>query len=204
MTNPFPDVSGAGGQLPQFQVPTYSKGFPTKLLPLWGQTADFITAGSAGAGEALRQGYEDQFRVRAGGAQAASQMQARRLAAEGSAQGISGDVLRRLTMGGNLGLQRSVGDALGETRGGYANDLASLRKGTGGELANLNHSMTSTLLEAYMQSAARKLARKGAKQAFVGSILGTVGKIPQMFAGGGMGGGAQAAGSSAAGSGAGM
>lgn len=160
-----------------YSTPTFSKGYPTEMLPGFGQIAGYIGQGSAGAEKNLRQGYEDAFRQRVEGISAGRNEQQRRLSGDVQAQGYSPEMLRRLMFSLGAQDQASIGEAKAQSDAGLHQQLADLIKGTGTELAGLKQSEMAQLIQALMQYKARASARAAGKNQLLGQLVGIGGDI---------------------------
>lgn len=164
---------GGGGQ---------PKGTPGFVSQGFGDAAGFIQQGSQVAEGDIRSAFEDLYRHKASGIAGGFGEQQRRLGAEGASQGLSADFAKRMLFEGQARAQSDIGGARGEALGQMGLELAGLHKGTGTELATLKREETDTVLEAYLQSKARKAARKASKMRFLSSILSTVGQAASTIA----------------------
>lgn len=174
---------GGGGQ---------PKGTPSFVSKGYDEAADYIQQGSTIAEADLRQAFEDLFRHRASSLVAGQGEFKRRVGAEGASQGLSADLVRRGNFAGDARVRGEIGAARAESSSGLGFDLATLHKGTATELATLKGEETGSVMENFLQSRARKTARKAAKAKLLSSAFGLLGQTAQAAATFGAGGGAGA------------
>lgn len=138
--------------------------------------ANAIFAGSRGADDEIRQGYDAILRQRAEGLTSGLADRERSFNAQAGASGYSPDLAARMSYSGGMADRAKYGaDAAGDEVHLHE-DLAKLLKGTGTEIAGLKQEEIGTILSAiYGDKAAH--AAKGNGIADIASLVGAVGSF---------------------------
>lgn len=167
----FPASGSFGGMSYQ---PNVGKQF---LQQLFGQAGEFVTAGSRGAEGLLRDAYDKLFTTRAEGIVGGQRQFERGLGALSASQGYSPEMTGLLSESARAESIRGLGEARAQGESELDMLLAELLKGTGTELAGLSIAEAQSVLQNFLASKARSIARKGQKYDLWGAAIGAAGEI---------------------------
>lgn len=140
-----------------------------------GSEAQFILQGSSGAEAALRRGYEMMLREQAGNVAGAQLEDTRRTGAQLTSSGVSPLLASLISRQRTTQAQGEYGGAVGGAGASFQNNLATLEKGTGSELAGVRQYDIGLLLNARAQRAATVAAEQSGLSKLAGVAIGAAG-----------------------------
>ncbi len=135
---------------------------------------DYITKGTGLAQQNLMQAYRSAYAARAAGVAGSYGLQMDQLASEMAGQGLSGDLVRRMSAQQRGSSLQQLGQAKGEAAAGYYDQMAGLMKGTGTELAAAKQAEIEQLLAPIISKYSADAQVQAGKAAGRGSMFGAI------------------------------
>jgi len=135
---------------------------------------DYITKGTGLAQQNLMQAYRQAYAARAAGIAGSYGLQMDQLASDMAGQGLSGDLVRRMSAQQRGASLQQLGQAKGEAAAGYYDQMAGLMKGTGTELAAAKQAEIEQLMAPIIAKYSADAQVQAGKAAGRGSLFGSI------------------------------
>jgi len=133
---------------------------------------DYITKGTGLAQQNLMQAYRQAYAARAAGVAGSYGLQMDQLASDMAGQGLSSDLVRRMSAQQRGASLQQLGQAKGEAAAGYYDQMAGLMKGTGTELAAAKQAEIEQLMAPIIAKYTADANVKASRAQGFGSALG--------------------------------
>ena len=162
-----------GGAAQDYEVPLMPKEFSKGQYGL-PAIYDYITKGTGLAQQNLMQAYRSAYAARAAGIAGSYGLQMDQLSSEMAGQGLSGDLVRRMSAQQRGASMQQLGQAKGDAAAGYYDQMAGLMKGTGTELAAAKQAEIEQLLAPIISKYSADAQVEAGKAAGRGSMFGAI------------------------------